>query len=200
MALKIVNQKGKELSPYIDRRSSSDNNDTWTKEIKSGTEVPEVLMSDSPLADDTNNQDALDALHRLQDAISSSGTVHDIDWSKVKDTDSFIETANKTADAILEEAAKKAIQNHKNQNQAKSSDPVLKETQSTTIEVMGMQDLTANSYALPIICVGCGFLMGILVSILFFRMKIKQVRKECEAKVNEARTSLDRVVQMVVNK
>ena len=43
---------------------------------------------------DKKNQEALDALHRLQDAQAATFTVTNTDWSGVKNADSFINAAN----------------------------------------------------------------------------------------------------------
>ena len=49
---------------------------------------------------DKKNQEALEALHRLQDAQAATFTVTNTDWSNVRDADSFIETANYASDGI----------------------------------------------------------------------------------------------------
>lgn len=69
--------------------------------------------------------------------------------------------------------------------------------ESTISAVVEVQESKPVSYALPIISAGCSFLIGILVATLFFRTKIKHIRKECETKISEARATLDRVIQMV---
>lgn len=48
----------------------------------------------------------------------------------------------------------------------------------------------------PYITSGCGFIIGILVSLCFFRIKVKKIKQEYEAKISEARESLDRAIKM----
>lgn len=49
---------------------------------------------------------------------------------------------------------------------------------------------------IPYITAGCGFLLGILVSTCVFCVKIKRIKQEFEAKLSEARESLDRAIRM----
>ena len=59
------------------------------------------------MADDKKNQEALEALHRLQDAQAATSTVTKTDWKAASQSaDSFIETANATAASVRQEYTK----------------------------------------------------------------------------------------------
>ena len=53
------------------------------------------------MADNKKNQDALEALHKLQDARASTANATKVDWSSATDTDSFIKTATETTDSVI---------------------------------------------------------------------------------------------------
>ena len=58
------------------------------------------------MADDKKNKEALDALHKLQNAHASTSSVSKTDWSKVTDASSFTKTANAAADSVKKEYTK----------------------------------------------------------------------------------------------
>ena len=64
------------------------------------------------MADDKKNQEALDALHKLQDAHAATSSVSNTDWSKVTDASSFTETANAAADNVRQEYTKNVDSNY----------------------------------------------------------------------------------------
>ena len=72
-----------------------------------------------------------------------------------------------------------------------------KEESVTVVEIQKTEPASTTN---PIIFAGGGFLIGMLFAVLLCSLKIKQIRKECETKVNEAKDSLDRVVKMVTEK
>ena len=67
------------------------------------------------MADDKKNQEALEALHRLQDAQAATSTVTKTDWKAASQSaDSFIETANATAASVRQEYTKNVDSNYIN--------------------------------------------------------------------------------------
>lgn len=78
----------------------------------------------------------------------------------------------------------------------KATDP----TQETTaqVEVSSQQD-TVNFDVLPWAFASAGFTLGVLIAVAICHFRIKRIKAECEARVSEARASLDRVVALVSN-
>lgn len=52
-------------------------------------------------------------------------------------------------------------------------------------------------YMSPILCGVSGFVLGALVAFLACRIKIRQIKAECETKVSEARATLDRMISVI---
>lgn len=48
----------------------------------------------------------------------------------------------------------------------------------------------------PFLCGFGGFLLGALVMILYFKIKIKKIKSDCDTRINEARTALDRMLKI----
>lgn len=72
--------------------------------------------------------------------------------------------------------------------------------ESTAVSVIDAHETKSIKYT-PLIISACfGFLIGVLVAFIFFRMKIKQIRNECDTKVNEARATLDRMLLFATKK
>lgn len=69
----------------------------------------------------------------------------------------------------------------------------LKEENTATVPVTSEPEHLDH---IPYLTAGCGFLLGILVSTCFFCVKIKRIKQEFEAKLSEARESLDRAIRM----
>lgn len=74
-----------------------------------------------------------------------------------------------------------------------------KETE-TQQETTPLVEETVSDYQNHLICGTIGFLLGILVAFLYFRIRIKKIKAECEARINEARASLDKMISMITKK
>lgn len=53
-----------------------------------------------------------------------------------------------------------------------------------------------ESYILPVASGGVGFILGAVLMAVYFKLKIKRIQKDCETRISEARTTLDRVLEM----
>ena len=68
-----------------------------------------------------------------------------------------------------------------------------------TTEVVVKEELSHTDYT-PFVCTGSGFIIGCIITALFFKSRIKKITKEFEIKIGESRKSLDRIVQMMSQK
>jgi hydroxylamine reductase (hybrid-cluster protein) len=53
-----------------------------------------------------------------------------------------------------------------------------------------------ESYISPVTSGAVGFILGAVLMAVYFKLKIKRVQKDCETRISEARTTLDRVLEM----
>lgn len=68
------------------------------------------------------------------------------------------------------------------------------ETQLDVTQPVGNMN---SVYQDHLICGAIGFLMGVIVAFLYFRIRIKKIKVECETRVNEARASLDKMISVI---
>lgn len=76
-------------------------------------------------------------------------------------------------------------------------DANVKETTEATeaVEVVAVEPVQ-ESYLLPAVSGGVGFILGAVLMAVYFKLKIKRIQKDCETRISEARTTLDRVLEM----
>ena len=81
---------------------------------------------------------------------------------------------------------------------AARTEAVLNGTSEKLVKTQEIVSVSAyeNLASSPILLVGFGFLFGAIVAIVFFNVKIKQIKKEYETRLNEARSSLDRMLKI----
>jgi ZIP family zinc transporter len=53
-----------------------------------------------------------------------------------------------------------------------------------------------NSKIPSYIVVTIGFILGAVLVAVYFKLKIKRIQKDCETRISEARTTLDRVLEI----
>ena len=72
-----------------------------------------------------------------------------------------------------------------------------KETTEATeaVEVVAVEPVQ-ESYLLPAVSGAAGFILGAVLMAVYFKLKIKRIQKDCETRISEARTTLDRVLEM----
>lgn len=74
---------------------------------------------------------------------------------------------------------------------------IKKETTEATeaVEVVAVEPVQ-ESYLLPAVSGAAGFILGAVLMAVYFKLKIKRIQKDCETRISEARTTLDRVLEM----
>lgn len=63
------------------------------------------------------------------------------------------------------------------------------------IEVVAVEPVQ-EYYLLPAVSGAAGFILGAVLMAVYFKLKIKRIQKDCETRISEARTTLDRVLEM----
>lgn len=74
-----------------------------------------------------------------------------------------------------------------------------KETEAVETVAVPVAETPATVSSLPvdnIICSAVGFVVGAVAVTIYFRMKMNQLKRDCETRVNEARTALDRMLKI----
>lgn len=74
-----------------------------------------------------------------------------------------------------------------------------KETEAVETVAVSVAEDPATVSSLPvdnIICSAVGFVVGAVAVTIYFRMKMNQLKRDCETRVNETRTALDRMLKI----
>ena len=62
----------------------------------------------------------------------------------------------------------------------------------TTISSSNYDDIASS----PVVLLSGGFFLGVIVTAVFFNVKIKKIKKNCDTRLNEARSALDRMLKI----
>lgn len=72
---------------------------------------------------------------------------------------------------------------------------VIEKETTEAVEVVAVEPVQ-ESYLLPAVSGAAGFILGAVLVAVYFKLKIKRIQKDCETRISEARTTLDRVLEM----
>jgi hypothetical protein len=120
-------------------------------------------------------------------------------------TTSEIVKENKEREKIAQQIADAMNARDERDAQHKTTDELVKEnykrlqqdqSQATeTVEIVAVEPVQ-ESYLLPAVSGAAGFILGAVLMAVYFKLKIKRIQKDCETRISEARTTLDRVLEM----
>lgn len=109
--------------------------------------------------------------------------------------------AKSQSEIVAENKAKRAeeaeIQASRDEIHQRQMEELEAITSTSEKPVNETQDLTY--YAVPAAFSVVGFVLGILVTSLFFKKKIRKLKQEYEIRINESRTSLDRIIELAAS-
>ena len=75
---------------------------------------------------------------------------------------------------------------------------VIQKETTDTVEVVQtvIDEPVQESNISPVTSGTVGFILGAVLMAVYFKLKIKRIQKDCETRISEARTTLDRVLEM----
>lgn len=110
---------------------------------------------------------------------------------KRAETDALSEQLNKIHDRQMAEIPDSAAKTQAVLDG--TSDKLVKNQETISISKFeDIKDLASS----PVFFLSGGFLLGVIVAAIFFSVKIKRIKKDCETRLNEARSALDRMLKI----